>query len=389
VRYGSHPSRPRRRAVDTGGTSAVAPAAAPPAAAPPARPRSGAPRLAAPRLAAPRLAAPLLAAALALAACDREKPAPPPAAAPPVAAAPVPAPPAPDSAPPAPATGWDADAGVALVVPADDGGARLVVPGVADSAGVDTARGLAPALPAQVTLLAESGVVGQARAAAAEGAAGRCAAAPAVRLGAASGANALPAWTVGLATAPGGEAPSALPLDSADALAGADSAALAASLTRLAAALPPPRGVSAATGAALRGVPFRVRRARGFAPDGRTRAVVAVLTRTMNQEASPAADAVLLVAERPAGGGASAGGAPTGGAGRWRTAYSERAAGREETLPAVHVLAAVRLDGAGDPRAALVLAREDDAGTRYVLLERREPGRWTARWTSARVSCGR
>jgi hypothetical protein len=324
-----------------------------------------------------RARAALAGAAGLLAACDREKPPPPPPPAPPAAVAPVPAPAEP--VPPAPPTsGWDADAGVALVVPDPDGGARLVAPGLADSAGVDTARGPAPALPAEVTLFAESGVVGQARAAPAEGGGGRCAAAPAVRLGLASGANALPAWTVGLAAAPGAAPPTALPLDSLDAVAGADSAALAAALTRLASALPAPGGVSAATRAALRGVPFRVRSARGFSPDARTRAVVAVLTRTMAQEAAPAADAVLLLAERPR----------NAGAGAWRTAYHERAAGREETLPAVHVLAAMRL--AGDaPRAALVLGREDDAGTRYVLVERQAPGRWEARWTSTRVSCDR
>jgi hypothetical protein len=106
----------------------------------------------------------------------------------------------------------------------------------------------------------------------------------------------------------------------------------------------------------------------------------------MNQEAAPAAEAVLLVAERPAGGRVA--GARPGAGGRWRTVYSEQVAGREETLPAVHVLAAVRLDGGGEPRAALVVGREDDAGTRYGLLERPEAGRWTARWTSARVTCG-
>jgi hypothetical protein len=267
------------------------------------------------------------------------------------------------------------------VVPGDDGSAFLVAPGAPDSAGVDTARGATPALPAQVALFAEHGGVGEARASAAggRGAGGRCAGWPQVRLGPASGANALPAWTVGLAVAPGGTPPAALPLDSLDVLAGPDSAALAASLTRLAAALPAPRGVSPATRAALRGVPFRVRRARGFAPDGKTRAVVAALTRTVNQEAAPAADAVLLIAERPAASGPD----------RWRTVYSERAAGREETLPAVKVLAAMRLKHAGAPRPALVVAREDDAGVRYALVEREAPGRWESRWTSARVDCGR
>jgi hypothetical protein len=116
---------------------------------------------------------------------------------------------------------------------------------------------------------------------------------------------------------------------------------------------------------------------RGFAPDSLTEAVVAVLTRTMNQEAAPAADAVLLVAERPAA-----------GARAWRTAFVERATGPEEQLPATAVLAAVRLPG---PRAALVTAREGEDGTRYALVERAADGSWRPRWTSARpaAGCGR
>jgi len=331
-----------------------------------------------PRGRLPRRVSTALCVALLGAACDREKPAAAPPA--PPAAAPTPAPVVPDPAPAAaPTVGWDADAGLALVVPSAEGGALLVTPGAADAAGTDTAgAGARPTLPTEVVLFAEHGLVGSARANMAGAAGEGCAEWPRVRLGPTSGADALPEWKVGFAGAPGAEPPVALPLDSMDALAGPDSAALAASLTRLASALPAPTGVSAATRAALRGVPFRVRRARSFSPDARTRAVVAVLTRTMNQEASPAADAVLLVAERPANAGAE----------RWRTAYSERSAGHEETLPAVDVLAAVRLDGAGDPRAALVVAREDDAGVRSGLLERAAPGEWKRRWTSARVGCG-
>lgn len=325
------------------------------------------------------------------AACGRDTPAPAPpvTSAPPApAAAPVPAP----VPPPAAAVGWDAAAGVALVVPGPADDALLISPGAPDAAGVDTVRTPSAAalavLPADVALFAAQGLVGHARAvAAASGAATPAAGCggwgwPRVRLGPASGADVLPAWAVGFAAAPGTPAPVPLPLDSLDRLAGADSARLVAALTRLAAALPEPTSVDAATRAALRGVPFRVRRAREFAPDARTRAVVAALTRTMNHEAAPAADALLLVAERPANAGPDA----------LRLAYSERAAGAEESLPAAEVLAAVRLgaSGASDgstglgPRAALVVGREADDGVRYTLLERAEPGRWRARWTSAR-----
>jgi hypothetical protein len=196
-------------------------------------------------------------------------------------------------------------------------------------------------------------------------------------VGPASGADAVPAWTVGLVTA-GGVSPVPLPLRALDAVPGADSAALAAALTRLAAELPEASDVRPATRAALRGVPFRVRQMRGFAPDPRTEAVVAVLTRTVNQEAAPTADAVLLVAERPTAAGANT----------WRTAFVERATGPEEQLPATAVLAAVQLPG---PRAALVTAREGEDGTRYALVERAADGSWRPRWTSARraAGCGR
>lgn len=322
-------------------------------------------------------------------ACGRDKPAP----APPVTSAPAVAPvlPAPVTPPPvAAAAGWDAGAGAALVVPGPADDALLVSPGVADAAGVDTVRA-APAaalavLPVDVALFAPHGLVGHARATVTTSGsampATTCAGWPRVRLGPASGADVVPAWTVGFAAAPGTPAPTPLPLDSLDRLAGADSARLVAALTRLAAALPAPTSVNAATRAALRGVPFRVRHAREFAPDAKTRAVVAVLTRTVNHEAAPAADALLLVAERPVAAGPDA----------LRLVYSERAAGAEESLPAADVLAAVRL-GAGArseeragpaPRAALVVGREADDGVRYALLERVEPGRWRARWTSAR-----
>lgn len=298
----------------------------------------------------------------------------------------VAAPPARVAPPPAAvAVGWDAAAGSALVVPGPADEALLISPGTADAAGVDTGR-TAPAtalavLPADVALYAAHGLVGHARATPTASAA-VCAGWPRVRLGPASGADVVPAWTVGFAALPGTVAPVPLPLDSLDLLAGTDSARLVAALTRLAAALPEPTGVDAATRAALRGVPFRVRRARSFAPDARTRAVVAVLTRTVNHEAAPAADALLFVAERSADAGPDA----------LRLGYSERVAGAEESLPAADVLAAVRLGAGGDgaggasaaPRAVLVVGREADDGVRYTLLERSAPGRWRARWTSAR-----
>jgi hypothetical protein len=286
-------------------------------------------------------------------------------------------PPPPDTAPPPPPAAtsmWDAEAGLALVVPGEQDDVRLVVPGTGAGTPVDTSTGAADAvLPGEVLLLSRTGVAGRARAelAAAAPVGSACGSWPAARLGPSSGAEALPAWTVGLVQRAGGAgAVTALPLDSLHGLASADSAGLAAAVTRLASALP---ADSAAR--ALRGIPFVVRTAGRFRPDTASEAVVAVLTRALAQEASPVGEIILLVAERPAG-------AP---AARWATAYHERTVGHEEALPAAEALAALRIGTPG--RAALVVARAGEEGSRYSLLERASPGRWQVRWTSVARGC--
>jgi hypothetical protein len=198
-----------------------------------------------------------------------------------------------------------------------------------------------------------------------------CTAWSAFRLGPASGADATPAWSVGFVIPAGAAQPSAIALDSLDLLSSRDSAQLAAVVTRLAAALPDTAARGLARRPALRGVPFRVQDAHQFTLADGASAVVAVLTRTVNVEAAPFAEQTLLVAERQPGHA-------------WVTTYEESVAGAEEALPAMDVLAALRLPGgAGAPRTALVLGREGDEGNRYTLLEREAPGQWRARWTSA------
>jgi hypothetical protein len=316
------------------------------------------------------LLAPLL-----VAACDR-----PPAARPASdSTIPAPPPPPPDSAPTpvAATTTWDGEAGLALVVPGEQGDARVVVPGTGAGAPADTAAGAAgAALPNEVLLLSRAGVAGRARATPVPGASGgACASFPAARLGVASGADAVPAWTVGLVQPAGGASSvTPVPLDSLHGLASADSATLAAAVTRLASALP-----TEGSARALRGLPFVVRAASRFRADTGTLAVVAVLTRALAQEANPRGEFLLLIAERPAAATGSA-------AGRGSLAYHERAVGREEALPAAEVLAALRL---GTPaRPAVVVARAGEEGSRYSLLERAGAGRWQVRWTSvARGGC--
>ncbi|GLC24556.1 hypothetical protein [Roseisolibacter agri] len=289
----------------------------------------------------------------------------------------IPAPPLPD-APPPPApvatSTWDAQAGLALVVPGEQGDVRLVVPGTGAGAPADTAAGAADAvLPGEVLLVSRVGVAGRARAepVAAAPTGSACGSWPAARLGPASGADAVPQWTVGLVQPAGGATPvAALPLDSLHGLSPADSASLAAAVTRLASELP-----ADSASRALRGLPFVVRTAGRFRPDSTAETVVAVLTRALAQEASPIGEVILLVAERPL----------DLRTGRWATAYHERAVGREEVLPAAEVLAALRIGEPGRP--ALVVARVGEDGSRYSLLERAAPGRWQVRWTSVARGC--
>lgn len=161
----------------------------------------------------------------------------------------------------------------------------------------------------------------------------------------------------------------ALAFDSLASLPPADSARLAAEITRLAAALPNDTAV------AFRGVPFAVNSAYRFSPVPGVRAVVAEVARRLNQEANPLEQQILLVAE-----GDSAG---TGD--RLRTVYFERHSGSEEHLETFDVLAGVVLQD--PPRPALVLVRADAVTRAYALLERSSAGRWRVRWTSARTGC--
>jgi hypothetical protein len=67
--------------------------------------------------------------------------------------------------------------------------------------------------------------------------------------------------------------------------------------------------------------------------------------------------------------------------------HHARERGAEETLSALETLAAVRIGRGAAARAALVLARTQDAGPRYTLLERDGTAEWRVRWTSAERGC--
>ena len=101
---------------------------------------------------------------------------------------------------------------------------------------------------------------------------------------------------------------------------------------------------------------------------------MAHLSRRVNQEANPQEEQTLLIAERDSG-------ATTG---PYALAYAERSFGREEKVVTPEALAGVRLGAT----PTLVVARDNEDGVVYVLLERTGPRQWRVRWTSAVTRCG-
>ncbi len=159
----------------------------------------------------------------------------------------------------------------------------------------------------------------------------------------------------------------AIVLDSIEAMQSADSAALAASLAQMAATLPI---VSDPT---FRGLPFRVRSAYTFRLDS-IDAVIADVVRSVNEEANPRLEHLLIIGERPAG-----------TRGKYNLRYFSRTAGAEESTQATEVLAAIQIGA--EKRPAIVVNIEYDDGGKLGLIERTGPDEWRATWKSAYTDC--
>jgi len=282
------------------------------------------------------------------------------------------APPPSDSSATAMNAGWNADAGTVLLVAGDVPGlGEVVFPEVTDSTFGDSAlMDLAPVRGADVTLFSRRGevghatIVGEDTTAQADSSDDACEDWPLVRLRNESrGPTA--AWTVGLVA---GHARS-IPLDSIDHLSRADSTRLVNDVLSLTARLPDD------TASAFRGLPFYVRTVRRFEPVPGVQALIADMSRRINQEADPREEQLLLVAERDSG----------KTTGPWRVGFSERASGHEGTVETHDVLAALAIGAARRP--TLVLARYVGDGVAYALLERNGAGRWELRWVSAASGC--
>lgn len=264
-------------------------------------------------------------------------------------------------------SGWDLAAGPFVVLPTVDGGmvaGSLLLPEAADSSVGDTTGVGALVGDGRLDLFSRAGRVNVARVSvesAPPGEAG-CTAWPVARLAVDAGVTVQPwtaAFTAGRVTA--------IPLDSIEGMAPRDSAALAASLTRLASRLPDD------TSATFRGLPFVVLRA-WRAREGDSAFVVAVLARRVNQEDDPKEERLVMVVDAYGRDVAA-----------WRVGWHERASGHEEELVVAEPLLAFRATGANDVR--LLFGRDDGVALGAAVLSRRNGG-WTVLWESAIAGCG-
>jgi hypothetical protein len=170
-------------------------------------------------------------------------------------------------------------------------------------------------------------------------------------------------WSIGFREG----AVEAVTIDSLPGLASADSSRLTRELARAASAAP------GDTVAALRGIPYQVRRAYRFTPRAGMTEILAEVVRTLNQEASPTHEHMLLVATVDSA------------SGRLTVEYSERDAGTEEAMESAELLFAGRI--AGRDIGLLMIVRYVADGVIFSLLESPARGNWYLRWSSSYAGC--
>jgi len=159
----------------------------------------------------------------------------------------------------------------------------------------------------------------------------------------------------------------AIPLDSIETLSSRDSSSLAASVTRSAATLP------GTIDPAFKGLPFRVRSAYTFRLDTMD-VVVADVVRSVNEEAKPLVEHLLIFGERPHGSNEE-----------FNVSYFSRNAGAEDSTPVTEVLGVVRIGAARRP--VVIVNVQYDEGGKFGFIERSSSGKWTATWRSAYTDC--
>ncbi|HEV7387517.1 MAG TPA: hypothetical protein VGN73_02785 [Gemmatimonadaceae bacterium] len=261
-------------------------------------------------------------------------------------------------------TNWDAEAGPLMITAA--GGSldsvNVVLPYATDST-IESLQGIGPPITGMTfDLFGRSGKVASALRASPVSQVDTtqdCFSWPAARLQSTPGN-----WQVGFAS---GRAQS-IALDSIEAMASRDSALLAAAVTQAAATLS-----AAVVDPTFRGLPFRVRSAYTFQLDT-AEIVVADVVRTLNEEAKPRVEHLLIVGERPRGTG-----------GKFDVRYFTRNAGPEDSTPVTEILSAVAVGTARRP--VIVVNVQYDDGGKFGLVERDAQGKWHATWKSAYTDC--
>jgi hypothetical protein len=263
---------------------------------------------------------------------------------------------------PASSTNWDVDAGPVMLISSEGSvdTAAVVLPEITDST-IELVQGnAAPVTGLVFDLFGRAGKLGESTATPLRitEAKQECYGWPAAAL-----RTTRPGWRIGFAR---GHA-WAIKLDSIETMPSTDSAALAASLAQTAAILP------IASDPTFRGLPFRVRSAYTFRLDS-VDVVVADVVRSVNEEANPRIEHLLLIGERP-----------TGTVGKYNAAYYSRTAGAEETTQATELLAVILIGPSRKP--AVIVNIEYDDGRKLGLIERAAPGQWRSLWRSAYTDC--
>ncbi|HEX7123620.1 MAG TPA: hypothetical protein VF178_14690 [Gemmatimonadaceae bacterium] len=303
--------------------------------------------------------APAMALVVALAACRDD----PPARGNDTAATGAPPPAVPEPPTAAPIT-WDTSAGLFFALVGESpSSATLIDARYGSGDQLDTLRP-GPGIDAlEFELFAGGDSAGVARIVSIAGVtAAQCAGWPRVQVAAVSPETPVRAWRVAF---PRGRV-TALPWDSLPRLSAADSARLTVAIARAASR------VEGDTAAAFRGRPFVVRQANRVGADHRF--VFAEVVRTVQQEANPLQEQMLLVLEQTDEEREG-----------FRTVYHQRAITLEEHLESVELIAALRINATGVP--ALLLRRDSEQGTAFVLLERGADGTWYQRWRSPPATC--
>lgn len=274
-------------------------------------------------------------------------------------------PPGPATPSPAPIT-WDTTAGILFAVSGGaPGQAHLIDATYSQRDRLDTLRMPGTRVDGlELQLFAGGDTVGTARVTAlGDVTATQCVSWPVAELAPVSPGAALRDWRVGFSRG----RVAALAFDSLPALSSRDSASRTVAIARAASR------IGGDTAVAFRGRPYVVRQANGVRLDG-TLVILAEVVRTVQQEANPLQEQLVLVLERSAGTDSA-----------FVERYHERSIGLEEHAGSIELLAAFRVQRTGVP--ALLLRRDSEDGISFVLLERRESGEWYARWTSAVADC--